>query len=747
MSRRALAGLGLLALVGCGGTQDAAIRLPSDGAGHAAPPPAPLADAWTGRTLLAPPAAIEPRPRALPPIAHFALPNGLDVLLVREPGAAMTSVQLAIKAGRRDEAAEQLGVASVAAAALIRGSAARGRAALDAAAEAAGISLSASASFEVTHLGCRATKARHEACVAMLGELISRPGLAEAQIADAKAEVAASLRQTLGDPGQLAGLHLARALWGADHVRGWIASEAAIARLGRADVVRWHRERLAPAAAVLLVSGDLPRAPLEASLRRAFGGWRGTASTSTAAPAADPAPRGVRIALVDLPGAVHAQVRIGQLGVAHGDADFAATTVVDHILGGGTASRLATAARAKLGPASAASSNFDRNAQRGAWVAAGSAPSAQAVDLLRAMLAELDRLATQGPSAAEVARAISELAGAYQVRLDAPSERANALLAARLHGLDDASVRDFPLALGAVDLAAAREAATRRLSGKDVVVVFQGDGKMIGKALAKAGLPYQPVALDPSGGAAPAAPEEPIAEAGPAEVAKARAVVDAAIARKGGAARLRALQTIRWTGRATIAIGVAKMAGRVEKRIARPDRMRLDLHFDAGPNVVSDEVSTVVSGARGWSVKSGGGRAPGVYDFPPEAAATARAMIWRDVDLVLLRALERGARLTPEADVDLDGQACAAIRVRGKDAERGVLLLIERATKRVVGLRYREDGQAVEERYGDFRAVRGIEIPHRRRFKSPEVDMDATLAEVKVDEPIDAAVFAHPPAP
>jgi predicted Zn-dependent peptidase len=732
-------------LAGCPAAPPGAVpRLPADGDAHTARPrsgKAGAADPWAGRDLLPPPAPIEPRPLSMPPVHRFALPNGLEVVVVETDGVPLASFQLAIRAGRRHESGEQLGVASVTAAALVRGSARRTRAQLDAAAEAVGASLSASASFEATLLGCAVPSADLSTCATMLGELVAAPGLSEAQVAEARAEVVGSLRQSFADPAQLANLHLQNELWGDEHVRGWAASESAVGRLGRKDVLAWHKARVRPGNAILLVVGDVDRAPLEATLRKAFAGWRG-GSAPAAPPMAAGGRQGMSIRVVDVPGALQAQIRVGQLGVAHKDEDFLAMTLVNHVLGGSASSRLATAVRSKLGPASAASSSFDRNEERGSLVLAGVAPSAQAVALMRLMVDEIGRLADKGPTEGEVARAVSEIAGGYAVRFDSPLELGNAVLAAALHGMDEASVRDLAVGVGGVGLAGARATAGRRLDGKNLAVVLLGDGKMIGRALEDAGLRFERVGVgQPITARDRAAAAEPpaTAAASPEDEKAARAVLDAALVRKGGADRLAKIKTLRWKGTATLTMQGQKVPAELEKRFALPGKQRIDMTIDGGKVTVT----TVLAGDQGWARQAQGDQQR-VIDFPATEIEAARNQIWRDPDLVLLRHRDGDTKVLPQPDIEVDGVACHAIRLTGKGAGRTVVVMIDKQTKLLVGMRYSEQGQTAEERFSGYKKASGLEVAHQRVTRSSDIDVATTITEFAVDRPIDAALFVRP---
>jgi predicted Zn-dependent peptidase len=731
----------LAACPGAGSTTVA--TLPSDGAIPGDRPrgkPAAGADAWVGRDLIAAPAAVAPRPLVMPAIRRFTLPNGLAVIAVAAEVPVVT-FQLGIRAGRRHETRDKTGLASVTAAALIRGSAKRSRAQLDAAAEAAGAALSASASYEVTLLGCSVPQVDASTCATILGEVLASPGIDGKRIEEARAEVARSLRQSRADQGQLAGLHLQNALWGDDHVRGWVASEASLARIGQRDVADWVRGRIRPDNATLLVVGDLAPAALEAQLRRALGGWKKGAAAPALGRVADPTPRGLTIRVIDQPGAVRGQVRIGQLGVGHTDDDFLVLALLNHALGGSSSSRFARAVRDKLGPASSASASLDRNLERGAQVASGSAPTAQLVALMRLMIDEIERLRGRGLTDAEVDRASSEMASAHAVRFDSPVALGEALLAAALHGRDEGAVRDFAIDVATIDAARARAVAARRLDGKDLAIVLIGDGAMIGRALDDAGLTYERIPVS-----APIAAHEraqaavPAVAATPAAEAAARAVLDAALKRKGGAERLGKLRSIRWKATASLTMQGNKLSGVIEKRTVLPDKLRLDMTLDGG----KVEVTTVLDGKRGWARQSQAGGAARVIDFPDAEVAAGRGQLWRDPELVLLRHREPGAKLAPEADVELDGVACHAIRVTDQTGTRSALLFVDKKAGRMIGMRYSEQGQTAEERYAGWKKVGGVEVAHRRTTRSADVDITTTLGEVAFDGAIDAAVFARP---
>lgn len=747
---RAMLRMGLLlAAASCGaGSKDVLPGLPGDGDAHTARPrdPANAAggdDMWSGRRdLVAAPAPLEPKPLAMPKLERFTLKNGLRVIAV-ESATGTFQLQVAVRAGRRNETRDKVGVANAAATMLTRGARGRNAAQIASAMEQAGAELRSDASYEATLVSCHAPDAAHGTCIGTVASLVTAPLFPAAAFPDVQRDLGAAARQAQLEPGQLANLHFHNALWGDEHVRGWPMTDRSVAAIKREDLVAWHKAHFTPKNAVALVVSDRDVAQLKPLLERSFGTWRGEAPPPPER-AADPATKGIQIRLIDLPGLKQAHVRVGRLGVAHRDADFAAASVVNHVLGGSeVSSRIARAVRKAYGDRAVASTSFDRNLDRGAFVAAGVVPGAQAVELMRLLMEQIGKIGGDGPSDDEVRTAVTELAGSYQTRFESSQEIGAALLAAELHGFGPDYVRDFGLVLGKVSAAAARESAGRWLDGKNLVVVLAGNAQEIEPQLIEAGLNFQRLShTEPVAAYERAAIEKAAsAPADPKGEAAARKILDAALAVKGGAEKLGAVKSLSWKGKATLNLPGGKVPAQVEKRFASPDKLRLDMVIEMGGAKVS--ITTALLGDTGWAqeARPDGSR---VIDFPKLEVEAGKAQIWRDQDFVLLRHLEKGAKVAPLPDVDVDGTPHHALRVTHPDGTRQVVLLIDKKTKRLGGMTYSEAGVSAEEKYGDYRAVGGLQIAHSRTTKSAQVDLVTTVTEVKLDPAIAPSIFVKP---
>jgi predicted Zn-dependent peptidase len=746
MHARGAMALGLVLAACGGGSSEVVPRLPGDGSAHTATPREPGgsgADLWAGRKLIAAPARLTPKPLSLPPFERFTLGNGLTVIAMESHVAPTFWVQLAVKSGRQSEPRDKIGLSSFVASMLPRGARGRSAAQITSAMEQAGAELSSNASLEALLINCHAPSAGQSACLRAVADMAAAPSFPAGAMKEVREQLLGAARQNHVDPAQLASVHFQNALWSDEHVRGVPLSERTVNAIKRADLQSWHRANVTPRNAVLVVVSPRKPAAMKAALESAFGSWRGSAQAASAAPAPS-AVKGIRIRLIDVPGARQAQVRVGSFGLAHKDKDFYAATVVNHILGGnGDRSRLGRAVT-RL-PGAAATTSFDRNLERGAFVTAGTAPPGQAVALMRLMMDQIGLMATDGPRDVEVRVAASELAGSYQARLSSHQEVASALLAAELHGLGAEYVRDFAVNIAKVDAVAARASAARWLDGKNLVVVMSGSAQEIEPQLADAGLKFDKVAGSTAVAESEraAARKEATADIDPKKEAAARALLDAALAAKGGAGKLGAVTSMSWKGKATLNLPGGQVPATVEKRYVSPDKLRLDMVIQMGGSSMS--ITTVLAGDKGWAQET---RPDGVnaIEFPPAEVEAGKAQIWRDQDFVLLRHREKGARVAPLDDVELDGVAHHAVRVTSPDGKRTVTLYIDKKRRRLAGMNYSEQGVTAEESFGDYKMVKGIEIAHKRTTRSAQINLTTSVTNVTVNSAIDGSIFVKPAA-
>ncbi|MDQ3369326.1 MAG: insulinase family protein [Myxococcota bacterium] len=719
--------------------------LPGDGDAHVAKPPTtgkPAAnDPWAGRTdLILPPAPKPPTPVELPLIESYKLGNGLEVFVIKSDRLPVVSLQLAIKAGRMHEPRARLGVSEFTSDMIVKGTRRRDATALARAIDFVGGTIAADSTFEATLLSCSVLARNLGTCLELVPEMLTQPSFPASELAKVRDQMLGRVRQRLDDAGLLASSHVQNLLWGPDHVRGWVSNEQTVAGIRREDLVAWHKTWFVPNNAVLVVAGDVDAKQLKGSLERSFGAWK--RSPVPPAPSfKEPGLSGSRIRLVDKPGQTQTHIRIAQFGIKHEDPRFFDTLVWNYVLGGGAfSSRLTRVVRVESGKTYGASSSFDRNLDRGSFVAQTFTRNSEAVATTKLLLREITNMAATGPTQEEVASAVANIAGGYGLRFQAAADVGSALIGAELHGYGREYLANFPVAIGKVDVESAKRAASEILDPKNYVVVMVGDAKDLEPLLQKEGWRYQKVSFTEPITPTAAVPEAPI---DPKVTAAAKQIIDDALAAKGGKAKLAALKGFKMVATGTTTIQGQTVPVEIERIYVVPDKMRIDATLAARVKVI-----VAVDGKQGWQLAPDpSGTKIQLTDISGADMASIDFERWREPELILLRALEPSARLTTAPDETLDGKAYTVLKLRSPSNGVAVSIYLDKKTKLIARMAYAEGSGAETDQFSDYKDVGGIKVAHKRVSGGGGRTTQLELKSVELDPKVDPTLFVKPPPP
>lgn len=737
----------LAAIVACGPTgrgTETTPTLPGDEPGDddtprpkPKPVPAPEADPWAGRTdLIAAPELTPPAPVNLPKIERFTLPNGLQVLVVENHDLPVASFHLAVRAGVADETREKRGLADFAAAMLTKGTRTRSADEIAQTIDYIGGALEASADFEATHLTCESLAKDLKTCLTLLPDVAMAAAFPEAELAEVRDQLVSYVKQLRDNPDALANEHFENALWGEDHVRGWPVTVETVSAITRKDLVAWHAARFKPGNAILAVAGDVDAKQLKGQLAKAFAPWKkGAAPARKKYP--EPKLDGRRVRLVDKPDQTQSQIVLGHLGIAHGDADYFPTILMNYTLGGGAfSSRLMKVVRAQGGKTYGASSAFERWRSRGTFQAQTFTRNDETLSTLGLVVGEIQRMREGGPTAAELADAQSNVAGNYPLSFESASRVAAAVLSAELHGLGEAYVREFPVRVAAVSLTAAKKAALEHLDPENLVIVIVGRAEEVAPQLKAAGLDFEVVGyLEPiskrdrdAKRAARSAPADP------KKAAEGRKLLETALGAKGGLSRLKKLQDVTTKGKFVVRQGGRTIEGAYGRWFKVPDMLREDIE------VPGQGTAKMVLTATEAFVDAGGQK----QDIPQQGADILRGSFWHQPEMILLRAAEPGAILQAAGKEPIGGVDYDALVVRSADGANEAKLLFDPKTHLIFRVVYEIDGQPTYDELGEYKAVNGLQIAHRMRTENPlfSVVLEITYTDVKVDSGLGEDVFA-----
>jgi zinc protease len=412
----------------------------------------------------------------------------MELLVAEAHDFPVVSMGVSLPAGPLDEEPERAGVASLTADLLDTGAA--GRTGLEIAAELEGLGIleDTGASWDATYVGFTALRARVDAGARILADLLRRPDFPEAELDRLRAQRLAGIQQRRADPSLLANEVMLRFVYaeGSPFARPTSGTSAALQGLTRQDVEAFHAARYRPAGATMIVAGDLSADAAVDVAEACLGDWAGAPDPS---PPPDIRPRedAPRVVLVDRPGSVQSELRVGHVGIPRTHPDYFAVTIMNQILGGGFSSRLNLSLRERHGYTYGLSSSYTMRRHAGPFAVITAVQSGATAASVREILREAEAIREAPVTPAELDDVRSYLAGVFPLRLETTVGLASRLSQIAVYGLPDdyfQSYRERILAVTADDVL---RAARDHLHPDRLVTVVVGDAAELRDSLEEFG--------------------------------------------------------------------------------------------------------------------------------------------------------------------------------------------------------------------------------------------------------------------
>jgi zinc protease len=429
-------------------------------------------------------------------IERVVSPSGIEAWLVREPATPLIALDFAFRGGADEDPPEKSGVANMAADLLDEGAGPLDGNAFHEALERHAIEMNFTAGRDVLRGSLRTLAEHRELAADLLRLALSGPRFADEAVERTRVQILARIRRAGTNPQEIARLRWWDAAFPGHpygrQIRGTLDS---VAQISPEDLHSYARRVLARGNLKIGVVGDIEPAALGRMLDEIFGALPQTADLR---PIAAASPQGLgRLIRVDL-NVPQTVIQFGGPGLLRKDPDFIAGALVNHVLSGGSlVSRLYREVREKRGLAYSVSTGLYPFDYAGVFSGATATRADRAEETLAVVSGEIARLASDGPTPEELAKAKSYLKGAYALTFDSSSKIAGQLVQLQLDDLGLDYIERRKDIIDAVTIEEAKRVARRILAGPLLFAVV--------------GRPVEAVAASPEG--APAKAPGPVVPA------------------------------------------------------------------------------------------------------------------------------------------------------------------------------------------------------------------------------------------
>jgi zinc protease len=440
----------------------------------------------------------EPRPQPELAVTEETLPNGLRLVVVPRPGVPLVELRLRVPfaAATARAAAQHTARASVLSGAVLLGTGARDATGIAEALQTHGGELSVSTDPDRLLFATTLLAEGLAPVLGVLAEVLTDASYPADQVEAERARVAERISIARSQPGIIARTALAARRYGVHPYAEQLPATEVVAAVRSQALRKLHRERVLPAGSTLVLVGDLDPAAAVDAARTALAGWTGE-GTAVAAPPVPQQPPGA-LQVVDRPGAVQSNLRLGGPAPGRTDPDLPAVRLANMVYGGYFSSRLVENIRERRGYTYSPRSSVDHLAAASSFLVEADVATEVTGPAFLETWYELGRMALTPVTDEELDAARRYVLGSMALSTATHAGLASTLSALAGSGLPPQWLAEHQQALARVTVEEVQEAARRFLQPSGLTAVVVGDADRVADALRAFGLVEVVPSADPA---------------------------------------------------------------------------------------------------------------------------------------------------------------------------------------------------------------------------------------------------------
>jgi zinc protease len=411
----------------------------------------------------------------LPTVAERVLPSGLRVVAVRRASVPIVHVRLRVPTAVRRDA--DLARAGMLEHTMLLGTAERSQSEIADALQRIGGSLRASSDADRLVLAGESLAPGLPDLLGLLAEVLTAASYPRAEVEREAVRLADLLGRRLSQPGVVADERWLRQVFG-DHPYGReYPAPDEVLDVSASSLRSAHRRRLAPDGSLLVLVGDLSPARVLDRVEGALAGWSGVGSPTTVPEVTRFTPGALQ--LVDRPGAVQSNLRVGGFALPRTDPDHAAQELANAIFAGPFVSRLTQNIREDKGYTYSPHSAVRHLRGDSRLLTSADVATEVTAPAMVEVLYELGRIASLPPTPDELESTVQYLTGTLALGTATQAGLAETLVDLMSDGKGVDWLQEYPARLAATTPEDVQEAAASMLAPASLVSVVVGDADVV----------------------------------------------------------------------------------------------------------------------------------------------------------------------------------------------------------------------------------------------------------------------------
>ncbi len=406
------------------------------------------------------------------------LSNGLEVILAESHTIPKFHGELFFRSGNAAVADRSPGLAEMTATVVRTGTSKRASRQIEEDLRRVGADLSTNAGSDTSAISFAGLSEFVEPLLGLVNELAREASFPEAELERERRQKLEEVKLERTQPGFLAGERLRKVLFGAHPYAQVSPSEAQVAAYKREDLRFVYREFYTPENALLVLVGDFEPQEMLKTVEKVFGRWSGK-KPETKTYAAPANPRGRRVYLVHVPGAVQTQILAGCQAITRKHPDWVKVGLANSLYGGAFNSRLVMNIREDKGYTYSPRSSVHALRQHGYFSVSAAVRNDVVAASLTEIFYELDKLRSVPVPETELADAQNYLSGVFSMGLATQDGLLTQFSTVALNELPDDYLETYRAKLRSITPNDLLSTARKYLDSANMQIVVVGDRAQI----------------------------------------------------------------------------------------------------------------------------------------------------------------------------------------------------------------------------------------------------------------------------
>jgi len=406
------------------------------------------------------------------------LSNGLEVILAEAHSIPKFHGELFFRSGNAAANHRAPGLAEMTATVVRTGTKKRASRQIEEDLRRIGADLSSNAGADTSAISFAGLSEFAEPLLGLVNELAREAAFPEAEFERERRQKLEEVKLERTQPGFLASERLRKVLFGAHPYAQVSPSEEQVAAYKRDDLQKVYRDAYTPENGLLLLVGDFDSQAMMQNVEKVFGAWTGKKpETKTAASPVHP--RGRRVYLVYVPGAVQTQILAGCHAITRKNPDWVKLGLTNSLYGGAFNSRLVMNIREDKGYTYSPRSGVHALRQHGYFSVSAAVRNDVVAASLTEIFYEMDKLRSLPVPEPELADAQNYLSGVFSMGLATQDGLLSQLSTVALNELPDDYLETYRAKVRAITPDELLATARKYLDSANLQIVVVGDRAQI----------------------------------------------------------------------------------------------------------------------------------------------------------------------------------------------------------------------------------------------------------------------------